>query len=91
MILVTALYLGAWTLLVGLYRASIGDAAQPLWLSLPPSTAMMLYVLWPLPALYGLLYAHGFSRWIYTEQDQAEFHSLVEAKRSTTSDDGEGS
>jgi len=83
----TAAYLVVWSLLVLAYRGA-WTSPGALILSFPPPTAVMLFLLWPLPAFYVWLYISGFRRWILTDEDLEQFQRLLVRSRRA-SDDGE--
>ena len=76
-----AAYVALWTALVLTYRSWIAAAPDTLWLALPSPTAVMLYGLWPVPLVFLWLYATGFSRCIYTDEDRRRFEELVSDHR----------
>jgi hypothetical protein len=76
-----AAFAGLWTALVLGYRSWVLAAPDSLWLALPSPTAIMLYAIWPMPVLFIGLYAMGFSRWIYTEEDRRRFEALLSQRR----------
>lgn len=84
LLIVTGLYLVVWSLLLLAYRSFLHEPATG-WLWFPAPTAIMLYVLWPLPVLYVVLYARGFKRWVMTESDIREFRRLLEQVRGDRS------
>ncbi len=75
-------YLGVWTLLMVAYARYLHDPAPDLILALPAPTAIMLYLLWPLPLVFSGFYVFGFRRWVFSEQDEAAFRNLVEQRRA---------
>ena len=77
----TTVYLLAWTALVWVYGGGMGDPEPSLWLGLPPSTALMIFVLWPAPLSFVGLFVFGFRRWVLTDEDRETFAQLVEQRR----------
>jgi hypothetical protein len=41
----------------------------------------MLFVLWPIPMLFVVLYVVGFERWIWSPADREEFDRIVAGNR----------
>ncbi len=80
-----AVYVAIWTLLMVAYGRYLGQAEPSLVLALPEPTAVMLYLLYPMPAFFIALYVIGFRRWVLTEDDQAAFDRLVLERRSRSS------
>jgi len=76
-----AVYLGLWTWLVVAYRDYVSEAAHPLVAAFPLPTAIMLYALWPVPALFGVYFVAGFDAWIYSEDDLEEYRRLLARDR----------
>lgn len=89
----TAAYLAVWTWLILAYRgyaSRAGDADPSLFLALPAPTAIMLYVLWPVPVIFVVFFVAGFRRWVLTEEDQAAFERLVARRRAREASAQEG-
>ncbi len=87
-----ALYALVFALLVLSYRGYAEPGAdRDLVGSFPRPTAWMLYVLWPVPLLFTLLYAWNFDRWVISENEVAEFERLAaNAKRERGRHDADG-
>lgn len=53
--------------------------AEPLQfiLGFPPSTALMLFVLWPIPVLCVVLYTTKFNEWVLNADDRRRFEKLL--------------
>lgn len=77
----TALYVGCWSWLIWVYRASLDDATPGLILTLPRPTALMIFVFWPTSMLFSALFVLGFNRWVLTDEEDAAFRRLVERRR----------
>lgn len=77
-----ALYLLVWALLVVTYVRYRGGIDVALVLEFPLPTAIMLFVLWPFPLVFILLYTFGFKRWIFTDDDERTFQRLLSERRS---------
>ena len=75
--LATLLNLAAWTLLVLSYRGLPQDADSTLFLSLPIPSAVMVYVYFPLTALFNLLFVAGYARWVLSAQDWSDYQQIV--------------
>ena len=75
-------YVGVFTAVVWSYRSFARDPAPELWLALPLPTALMLYLLWPLPIFFAAYYVFGFRRFVLTEEDQATFQEMVLRRRA---------
>lgn len=77
-----ALYQLAWLGLLLAYAAYMRAPAEaPFVLGFPLPTAIMLYVLWPLPVLFMGTYLYFFSRWVWTPEDEARAERLLAAAR----------
>lgn len=74
----TAAYLAVWTALMLAYRSYRDSVEHPLFLAFPAPTALMLYVLVPVPLLFVLCFVLGFRRWVLTEEEQAAYERLLE-------------
>ncbi len=71
-----------WLLFMLSYRRFVEAPDQTaFWGSFPEPTALMLYVLWPLPALYMALYLRDFRRFVWTERDQESMERLIAVGR----------
>lgn len=86
-----AAYLATWTFLMVVYARGLGGPAPDLFLALPPATAVMLYLVWPLPLVFAAFYVVGFRRWVFSGQDEADFQALVARRRAraTPEDDAD--
>jgi hypothetical protein len=78
---VTLLYLGAWSWLVWTYRAGLEGPMPDLVLALPPATAIMLFVFWPISMLFAALFVLGYRRWVLTPEEEEAFERLVRDHR----------
>ena len=74
----TVLYLAAWSWLVWAYRASLGATEPDLVFTLPPASAIMIFVFWPVSMLFNVCFVLGFDRWVLTPEEEAAFQRLVE-------------
>ena len=81
-LLSTLAYLAAWTAVILAYGAYMRQTSHGLWLALPAPTALMLYVLWPVPIAFALIYVFGFRRFVLSEEDQEAFQELVARRRA---------
>ena len=79
------LHLSAFSLMVLIYQRTAGDPAVPLFWSLPPSTAVMMYVLWPCPLVFLFTWVWGFPRFVFNEEDHAAYQALLAAKAANGS------
>jgi hypothetical protein len=59
------------------YEAYLFDAAPSLYAGFPAPTAWMLYVLWPAPLWFVVLYVIGFDRWTFRPEDELAFQELM--------------
>jgi hypothetical protein len=75
-------YLFAWTFLVAGYRGWLQGTSDPSLLGLPLPTAMLLFVIWPLPVFYVYLYVRHFKRFVFDEEDAAHLERLASEHRS---------
>ena len=71
--------LGAFTAVLFVYATNQSDPSPGLWLGFPPSTALMLFLLWPLPALFIIVYITMFDRWFLAPEDVERFDKLVQS------------
>lgn len=69
----------SWILLA--YRAYLVDPGGPMILGLPLPSAVMLYLLYPVSAIFNVYYATGFRRWVLTAQDEARYRQIVDEHR----------
>ena len=51
-----------------------------LWLGLPPATAVLVYLLWPLQSIIGALYVREFSRTVLPDDRLNRFLSEFRKK-----------
>jgi len=51
----------------------------------PTPTAWMIYAMWATPVLFVFIYIFKFRDWILTDEDEARFKELVEARRAAES------
>lgn len=72
------LYLAVFMVLVLTYQDYVKDPTRLL-VSLPPPTAVMLWVLWPFPLYFVLVYSLKFEDWVFREEDSRRFRELVDA------------
>ncbi len=71
-----------FAMLVLSYRAYIAPGAErTLFWSFPRPSAWMLYALWPVPAVFAVLYMRYFDRWVLSDEDLAGFERLVARSR----------
>lgn len=75
----TAIQIATLTAVVLTYRATMGESTPSSVLAFPTSTAVFIYVLWPLTVLFNLLFVFGFQRWVLTDSDLAQYEQLVAA------------
>ena len=68
-----ALFVLFSSLVLAIFALEAPDAALTLWLGLPRATALLVYGIWPLGVLLGLLYAIEFSREILPEEKLQAF------------------
>ena len=72
------LYLAVFLVLIVAYQDYVKDPTRLL-LSLPPPTAIMLWVLWPFPLYFVLVYSLKFDDWVFRKEDSRRFRELVDA------------
>ena len=77
----------AWAALIIAYARFAADPPDALVLSFPAPTALMLYVLWPLPLIFMWIYLRAFDSWFLTDRDLARFRALL-AERDEAEDAG---
>ena len=80
------LHVSVFTLMVVVYYRSAGDPSAPLILSLPPSAAVMLYLLWPAPFIYVSFWVIGFRRFVFSDEDEANYEALLARRAPDASD-----
>ena len=80
------LYEVAWTALILVYARFAADPSAALVLSLPAPTALMLYVLWPLPLFFMWIYLRAFDGWFLREEDLTRFRAILEEEASERSE-----
>jgi hypothetical protein len=71
-----------WSLIVLAYGSSLGRPGVDLLFGLPLSTALMIYVFYPVSAAFNLCYVIGFKRWVLSADDLARFDRLLAEKRA---------
>jgi len=74
-------YIAVFTAMVFAYRDSLVHPDQPLFGSVPISTAVMLYGVWPMPIYFMVVYMWLFDREILTTEDMEAFEKLVATRR----------
>lgn len=79
-------YAVTWTILFLTYNDYLTDPAPELFLGLPIPTAIFLYVFYPLPLLFVVLFISGYKRWVLTDTDLLEYRALLASRGKT---DGE--
>ena len=85
----TVLCLALWTWVVVAYAGPAGEAPR-LYLALPASSAVVLFLLWPLTTVFIWYFVLGFRRWVLTDEDLARYERLLAAKRLRDEDGGGG-
>ncbi len=63
-----------------LYEQTKGQQTATMILGFPSATAMLLFVLWPLPVLVVVLYARRFDEWILSPDEHREFRARLAAR-----------
>lgn len=71
------LYLAVFMVLIFTYQDYVKDPTRLL-VSLPPPTAVMLWVLWPFPLYFVLVYSLRFEDWVFRKEDSRRFRELVD-------------
>lgn len=69
----------AWTGLVLAYARFAADPSAALWGALPAPTALMLYVLWPLPLLFMAIYLWHFDEFVLGEDTLRKLRERIAA------------
>ena len=81
-----AIYLGIWTLMIVTYRTYMGESVHSFVLSFPKPTAVMLYMIWPMPLAFMFLFILMFDRWFFTPEDLERFEQIVKTRREREKD-----
>ncbi len=68
-----------WTTLVWL-ASSKAHGPIELWGSFPSSTAVMLYLLWPCPIAFVVLYVLRFRSWVWSEASERELERMLKER-----------
>ena len=68
----------AWISLTTAYQDYLSENELTLILGFPVPTILMLLAVWLAPLCFALIFVAGFRHWIYTEEDEARFNSLME-------------
>lgn len=66
-----------FTAVILVYASNQANASPDLWLGLPPSTAVMLFGVWPLPMSFIVIYVVMFDHWFLAPEDLDRFAVLV--------------
>lgn len=85
LLVVFSLHLASMIGMLVSYEAYLHDPDPALYAAFPAPTAWMMYVLWPMPLLFVLLFVVGFDRWIYRPEDE---QAIAELMRRCQSDQG---
>lgn len=83
------IYLAVFTWLVVAYSQHMDEPTARLYLGFPLSTAIMLYLFFPVSIAFNVLFVVGFRRWVLIEEDEARFEHLLELRRELAAS-GEG-
>lgn len=67
-------YLFVFTMLMITYRQGVAEA--PFVLGFPLPTTLLLFGMWPMAAVFAILYVVKFRSWVYSPQDQEAFENL---------------
>lgn len=78
----TLLYAVVWTFLILTYQGSMDGGSGTLYLALPAPTAVMIYLLWPVPLVFAAFFVFGFRRWVLSEEDQEAFARIVARRQA---------
>lgn len=70
------LYLAVYLALILSYGKGVEGA--PFILGFPLPTAWLVFGMWPISALFAILYATQYAKWIYTPEDASRFQSIKE-------------
>lgn len=87
LVLATVAVIGAWSWVVLAYARTLSTGETSWWLGLPLPTAVMIFVLYPVSAIFSLLYVVGFERWVLPGDELERFRRLVADKRRQAQED----
>ena len=76
-----ALYLASIVLLVATHLYYAGDPQPQMWWGFPRPTAVMLFLVWPVPAWFVVLYVWKFDSWIVEPDTEDQLQSLAKSHR----------
>ena len=80
-----AAFVGLWTYLVLTYVDYVSDPDPAMLLGFPLPSALVLYGIWALPAIFAVYFVLGFKRWVLTDADLAEFEAMMAKKEASIS------
>jgi len=85
LIIASIVYLSIYTLTYWSDSHYAATGHDRFFLGWPVPTAWMIYAMWSAPVLFVLIYIFKFRDWILTEEDEARFEELVNARRAAES------
>lgn len=77
------LYVALFLALIISYRSYAAGELQATFLAFPLPTAIMLYLIWPLPVIFVVLYIAEFDRVVLSAEKLKRFEQLVASHRQT--------
>lgn len=77
----TVLYLSAMILMVTAHMHYGGDPDAPLWWGFPRATAVMVYLVWPIPLWFVALYVWKFDDWVASPDIEKHMRELAATRR----------
>lgn len=78
------LYLAVYLGLILSYGKGVEDA--PFILGFPLPTALLVFGMWPVSAVFAILYATQYAKWIYTPEDAKRFQAIKERYQGSAED-----
>ncbi len=82
------IYSAIYSAMILAYRTYAAELDHSLVWIFPLPTALMLFGLWPAPALFIVLFIWGFDRWIMRPEDHERFRQIIAARRQREGGDG---
>ena len=76
------IYVLIWSAMVWTYHGYMNGDTEGRFLFLPIPTALMVYAYWGFPLYFIIMYMVMFPKYIWSEETEAKFFALVEAKKN---------
>jgi amino acid transporter len=77
------IFVAVFTIMCVAYARAYADPlSEPFWGPFPTSTSWLVFVLWPIPALFIVLYVVCFDTWIAPPHHIEQFEAVVREYRS---------